>query len=201
MIGPNKNKQGFTLIETFVAVLILVFAVIAPLGLLARAISDGNFAKNQVIAYFLAQEGIELVINKRDNNIAPSGEGEIDPNSWLNDMAPCSANGCNPTLELEFRACSNTDMEAVDYGGRGNCQLYLTGNEDANTYSVGNFNTDTPSLFSRQVKISDIVGKPGQRLVTSKVIWSEKNKINKTEISTIIQNLLSPPPSAVEVEF
>ena len=46
MKKPNQKQQaGFTLIETFVAIVILVFAVIGPLGLLARAINDGNFAK------------------------------------------------------------------------------------------------------------------------------------------------------------
>ncbi|MDQ5957709.1 MAG: hypothetical protein QG665_33, partial [Patescibacteria group bacterium] len=86
----NKSKQsGFTLIETFVAVLILVFAVIAPLGLLARAISDGNFAKNQVIAYFLAQEGVELVINQRDKNVDRGEYTLPDPDSWLNNLDRC----------------------------------------------------------------------------------------------------------------
>lgn len=70
----NKNR-GFTIIETFVAITVLLIAVLGPLILLTRSISDGNYAKNQVTASFLAQEGLDLVValsTKYTNNINTS---------------------------------------------------------------------------------------------------------------------------------
>jgi len=60
---------GFTLIETFVAITILMIAILGPLGLLAKAFSDANYVRNQIIATQLAQEGIELVVARRDRNL------------------------------------------------------------------------------------------------------------------------------------
>lgn len=62
-------KSGFTLVETFVAITILLIAIIGPLGILAKSFSDAEFAKNQVTATHLAREGVELVVAKRDYNL------------------------------------------------------------------------------------------------------------------------------------
>jgi len=62
MIKDNKfKKTGFTLIETFVAISILSIAVLGPIGLLSRSISDGVFAKNNVTSFYLAQDSLELL--------------------------------------------------------------------------------------------------------------------------------------------
>lgn len=54
------SDKGFTLIETFVAISILLIAVMGPLRMFSQAIADGLYAKNQIISYYLAQEGVEL---------------------------------------------------------------------------------------------------------------------------------------------
>ena len=63
------KKTGFTLIETLVAVTILIIGVIGPLSLAARGISDGLFAQNQLTANLLAQEAMETIVNARNSNI------------------------------------------------------------------------------------------------------------------------------------
>lgn len=67
MFQIARDKKGFTLIETFVAISILLIAVMGPLQMFSKAIADGLYAKNQTIAYYLAQEGIELSIHKSFN--------------------------------------------------------------------------------------------------------------------------------------
>ena len=68
------SKSGFTLIETLVAITILMVGVIGPLLIATRGITDGMYAKNKIIATYLAQEGLDLVINKRNSNVLTGGD-------------------------------------------------------------------------------------------------------------------------------
>lgn len=71
MITPilNAHRRGFTLIETLVAVSLLVIAIVAPMSLVSQALTTAYYARDQVAAYSLAQEGIEAVRAVRDGNI------------------------------------------------------------------------------------------------------------------------------------
>ncbi len=63
------RTNGFTLIETLVAVSLLVIAIVAPMSLVAQSLTTAYYARDQVAAYSLAQEGIEAVRAVRDGNI------------------------------------------------------------------------------------------------------------------------------------
>ncbi len=63
-----SSSRGFTLIETFVAITILVITVLGPMSLLSRALQDSRFIKDQMTASFLAQEGVELAIDDRNGD-------------------------------------------------------------------------------------------------------------------------------------
>src|SRR3989344_4562639 len=64
-----RRGGGFTLIETLVAVSFLIFAITAPLPLVSKSLSSALYARDQVTAYNLAQEGIEVVRAVRDGHI------------------------------------------------------------------------------------------------------------------------------------
>lgn len=61
------RTKGFTLIESLVAVTILTITVAALLFSASRAIITAQNARDQLIASYLAQEGIEYVRMGRDN--------------------------------------------------------------------------------------------------------------------------------------
>ena len=68
-----KNKRqtlsaGFTFIETVVAIGVLIVSVVAPLSLAAQGLRAARIARDQVIANYLAQEGVEFLRYTRDNN-------------------------------------------------------------------------------------------------------------------------------------
>jgi prepilin-type N-terminal cleavage/methylation domain-containing protein len=89
MIAINQ-KNGFTLVETIVAVTILVTAITGPMVLAASSLRATRDARNELIATHLAEESIEVLHNIRDNNITnyPSG-------SWLTSILPgCDGAGC-----------------------------------------------------------------------------------------------------------
>jgi len=62
------GRQGFTLMEVIVAVAIIITALISSLALITSSISSIRENKSKIIATGLAQEGLEVVRNIRDNN-------------------------------------------------------------------------------------------------------------------------------------
>lgn len=65
----KTHNTGFTLIETLVAITLLTIAVVTPMALTNRSLSASYYARDQITAFYLAQEGIELVRAVRDGNI------------------------------------------------------------------------------------------------------------------------------------
>ena len=68
-MAGKTGEAGFTLIETLVAVSFLIFAIVAPMTLVSKSLSSALYARDQVTAYNLAQEGIEVVRAVRDGHI------------------------------------------------------------------------------------------------------------------------------------
>lgn len=61
--------SGFTLIESLVAISLLTVAIVAPMSLVTQSLSAAFYARDQVTAYNLAQEGIEALRTIRDGNV------------------------------------------------------------------------------------------------------------------------------------
>lgn len=95
-----SRARGFTLVETLIAVIILVTAVSGPLSIAARGLTTALIAKDQVTAYYLAQDGMEFVRFVRDTNKLQSGDwltgaGDLDASKRI-DLSNCAgANGCS----------------------------------------------------------------------------------------------------------
>lgn len=71
----SKDKIGFTLVETLVAIALLLAVLVGPITLIARSLFSTSFSRNSLIANHLAQEGIELIRAVRDNNIICATRG------------------------------------------------------------------------------------------------------------------------------
>jgi prepilin-type N-terminal cleavage/methylation domain-containing protein len=64
----NRSQKGFTLIETLVAISVLMIAIAGPLTVAAKAYAAAIDSKNRMVAYGLAQEGLEHLNNLKDNS-------------------------------------------------------------------------------------------------------------------------------------
>lgn len=73
------SEQGQTLIETMVAVLVLVIGIGAAVALAVYGIGATNSVTKQLVAVGLAREGIEAVKNMRDTNWL---KGSLDSNCF-----------------------------------------------------------------------------------------------------------------------
>lgn len=63
------THRGFSLVESLVAITILTTAIGAPMFAVNSGLQSARWAKNEVIAYYLAQEAVEGLRFLRDNAI------------------------------------------------------------------------------------------------------------------------------------
>ena len=95
MLHNIKNK-GFTLIELIIAILILAVATIGVYNSFSTVVIFTDGVSSRLTAAYLAQEGIEIVRNMRDNNWLDVYQG------WkkgLSDTNTDCSNGC----EADYR--------------------------------------------------------------------------------------------------
>lgn len=81
------NQSGFTLIESLVAIAIIIIAVGGPIALATQSLSTSTEIRNRIVSIYLAQEGIEALRNMRDTNI-------LEAESWTNGFDACIPGPC-----------------------------------------------------------------------------------------------------------
>lgn len=64
----NGFKGGFSLVEILTVLFIVSLGLVGVLSLIIQNIQSQSYNKNNLIAYQLAQEGIELIRKVRDSN-------------------------------------------------------------------------------------------------------------------------------------
>lgn len=146
----KQQKTGFSLLETTVAVAILVVAVLGPLTLASSSIKSSSLAKNNLIAAGLTQEGIELFRNRRASNV-------LKNQGWTTGLGGCFLpNGCvidaaNLAVDSCSASCAPINLDAASglYG-----------------YAAG-----SPSIFTRKITAENTGA--NEIKIKSSVTWSE----------------------------
>lgn len=93
----SHRSKGFSIVETIVAIAILAVAIVGPLSLAQRGLNASLYARDQVTAFYLAQEAIEYVRNVRDNNNLNNLSGK---NTWLQSLENCTGKSCGVDVNL-----------------------------------------------------------------------------------------------------
>ena len=155
----QKNKEsGFTLIETFVAITVLVISIVGPFTLVMKGLAVSKATKGQITAMYLAQEAIESIRNIRDENI-------LVGNNWLMDLEDCvDGDSCliNAPVHREVIAC-NGDCPPLKF------------NLDSKMYRydiVGIPSRTIDSILTRTVEIEEITGDI-EVIITVTMKWQE----------------------------
>lgn len=156
---------GFTLVETLVAVSILLVAIVGPMTIVQKSLQLGYYANDRVTAVYLAQEGIESVIRLRDNQankVLGNLNGSEKPWDWFssNSLDNCKTpNGCDINIESgSYRDCGS---------GGANCRLKVSDDED---YVYG-YTGSNQSPFTRVIKVESAQGNKATKVVVT-VSWA-----------------------------
>lgn len=147
-------RRGFTIVETMVAIAILLLSITAPLTIAEKGLASAEAARHEITAFYLAQEGLEYVRNLRDTN-ALSGLG--GGANWLQDLNQClTAGGCGiDTTEAspgqQITGCNQNNDD---------CRLWqYTGNASSPLFGIFGHRTTSgwaPTNMTRKIHISDI---------------------------------------------
>lgn len=153
------RSSGFTLIETLLAVLLLATAIAGPLTIAQKGLSSSLIAKDQVGAFFLAQDAVEYVRFKIYSN-------KLAGASWLTGLVGaglCSAGGATTcrvdSVQDTVAACSGA-CPVLNYDSANRFYSYTTG-------------AQSPQRYVRTVAITTPVGSNASEATLSvTVAWT-----------------------------
>ena len=173
-----KNNKGFTMVETLVAVAILMISIAGPLTIAQKGLLAAIYAKDQVVASFLAQDAMESIKNYRDFKVADIISTGGISSDWLKIFtdngcafgATCSINTI-PTGAVSISACGNPTP----------CSIYLD-----NT-GYGSSNTGKLTQFTRKFTILNQDDKQATVKVT--VEWFNGTVQNAVNLESQIFNI------------
>jgi len=164
-----KKEKGFTIIEAIVSIAIFVTAVTATMLAAQKAISNSIFAKQQVQAFFLANEVVEYLRNARDTNI-------ITGSHWLHGFAELSSDACAAGKTCRIDTQSTTNQFVTCSGGSGSCPN-LSQNSSTKLIGYTGSGTWVATPFRREIQISNVSA--NEILVSVEVTWT-KGLLSKT---------------------
>ena len=140
-IKRNTKNAGFTLVETLVAIAILMIAIAGPLTVAEKGLSAAIYARDKLIGSYLAQDGMEAIKNIVDTNELNGNATDLSK-GWLYDaqapnteLVSSTNNSCNSnvnacyvdTITGKIDTCSNSL----------NCPLYLSTSGYSNLTTSG----------------------------------------------------------------
>lgn len=194
----HTPQSGFSLVETFVAITILLIVIVGPMTIITSTSNGTSFANEQVIAFFLAQEGAELAQKARDDYVLDYFDGGSGDWSAFadtsGDFAACFDDGCglqniNGNANGLVHDGSNP---VVDCDTESDCDLYFNTSDVRSRYThdpVGAENTS----FRRIITFDD--SESDQIRVISEVSWFPPGTRNPHVVSveTVLFNIYELP--------
>lgn len=181
----QKKTGGFTVIETLIAVMVLLTSIVGPMSVASKGLYAAFYARDEITAFYLAQEGLEFVRNFRDTTKLMHDKEDIDSvnaggapahtsDQWLDGLEDCdtavNADGCIIDARL-----SPVDPNAI-LPCSGKCTVVQF---DSGTglfgYDTGGGGSWENTKYERTIKINKITmpnGKKDEALITSEVRWT-----------------------------
>lgn len=87
-----KMSAGFTVLESIVAIFVLSLAISGAFAAVRQSLHQSTLSKDEVKAFYLAQDVIEIIRNKRDTNmLAYLNDGTT---TWLTHMSADASDHC-----------------------------------------------------------------------------------------------------------
>lgn len=156
-----KNNNGFTLIETMIAVFILSVSLSLILSTIGSSLFSARYAKNDITANYLIQDVMDYIRNDRDTI---AFQQKNDPqggwNNFLNKYGYGRSSDCFSRFGCEIEPANINSLPNINQcseahtWGTIDCKVLQydenASNQDFYTY----LNVGVPSNFKRKVNMS-----------------------------------------------
>lgn len=139
----TKKQKAFSFVEVMISLFVLSVGFLGVIQLATTTLRNSFFQRDAVIASMLAQEGVELVYNVRDTNLAKGNPAFQDINVGVYRVSP---------LDSMVSLQGGTDYVLK---------------KDGNNFYVHSA-AGTQTKFSRKIVVE---GSGADRTITSIVIW------------------------------
>ena len=195
MIFHSKKQTGFSLVETLVAIAILLIVIAGPMAISSRTAKSSSFASEQVQAFFLAQEGVELAQKAKDQFFLEHFADEVvNDQPWaefsdeFGNYEECySSEGCG----LEWGSVDGELAPPVDCTGTA-CRLYKNDSAGRSQFTYNTIaNGETP--FTRKIYFT--ANGNSDVKIKSVVTWRTGSIVadQRVEVDTYLYNIYDKP--------
>lgn len=165
MIVKLIKQNGFSMIEVIVAIVIIVIGLVGIMSLNVQNIQVQYINKNILVASLLAQEGLELVRNIRDENWLTAGY------TWSRDIV-------------------NDGTYIIDYNGRSsiNSSVNNINENGARLYLNNSFYSHTGTSQTNFYRLITVVNNTNYLDVECKIRWEERGQNHYYTAKTYLYN-------------
>lgn len=174
----TQNQRGFTLIETLVAITVIMTAIGGPLYAIQQTLRMSQNSRDQLVASSLAQEGVEFVRAIRDNNYLYILEFSESGRSWLYGLDGSGGSVNCLTSDCVVDPTQNTVSRSIS-------PLYLSTTSLYNQSGSG-----TQTGFTRTVRLAPVAGSSTEIRVTVRVEWTNRGGPQNVTITDYLHNWL-----------
>ena len=161
-IGPVIIRRGFTLIETIMSVTIFAIAIIGPMTLSANSIKASKDSRLHLEALHLAEEGVEIIHNMRDNASAEDrSRVRLGWTSWMISISATCSIACvvDPTSHNGGGVWGNGALDPVGAGS-----------------DIVKYNERT-GVYSQRSGGGGLIDSPFRRRVTTTVVDARQTRV------------------------
>lgn len=190
MTYRSSTTQGFTLVETLVAITIITLAMVGPLYAVERSLTASYIGRDQLTASALAQEGVEYVRGIRDGNYLYNLRTS-STRDWLYGM---NGNGLPDCFASDGCTVDDTPTGAgITSCLNGSCApLKLSNTQSRNPYF---YNQQTASgankatAFTRKIQLTSLIAGTEVKVVVT-VTFVNHGKTYTITVQDILENWL-----------
>lgn len=176
MYSHHHSQSGFTLVETLVAVLIFSMSLAGLATIASRGVAGARSSANEIIAQYLAQEGVEMVRYLRDSNYMAARESGAA--TWDAGFSECVGDDIQCTIGFAEPGNGFVDLNVCP----GSCPALqkTTDNEGGRYQYASGEETD----FTRIIELRNVGDQ--QIEISSRVEWQQGSVPRSTEVAEII---------------
>ncbi len=173
-IQQKSSSIGFSLVETLVALSVLLIALVAPLTIASQSLQNIYFAQENLVAVMLAQEGVEAVVQLHRDSQLDTIKNNGTNWDWFTTLdSDCKGSG-GAGCAMDFAANSSNpvNVSSQSCSSGSTCLLYLDTSDNRAKFSHQS-GGGTPTPYNRAIRVWDIgSGVFPQVMVESEVTWT-----------------------------